>query len=179
MRAFIAVEVPQEIREKAAAVSAELPEGPIAPVKPENMHITLKFLGDIDEKKTAEVVVAMEDCARTIAPFELDFFGVGAFPSLSYVRVVWLGADSEELTELADEINERFARIGFQKGEFSPHLTLARVKGRIDLVDFVQKHREDEFGGCRVEKITLFSSTLSPAGPVYEAVRTAALCGKE
>jgi 2'-5' RNA ligase len=167
MRLFVAVPVPEEIRKKAAEAGKEIAMEGVVPVKPENMHVTLKFLGETDERKLAGIEAALRGVA--FAPFGCTVKGVGVFPDENYVKVVWAGIESDgKLEALAKEVQE--ALRGFGDERFSPHLTVARVKRKVGLRQFLQKHASDEFGSFRVSSFALVQSELLPGGPKYSSI---------
>ncbi len=166
MRAFIAVEIPKEIKEKIAKLQSELPvSDKIKLVKPEIIHITLKFLGEMDEKDTDEIKRIVSSVR--FDPFPVDVTGVGVFPSEQFVRVVWIGADNEKLTGIAKELDKRLESFGFRSEKFVSHLTIARLREKVDLQDFLSKHKNDYFGQFEVKEIKLKKSTLTSEGPIY------------
>lgn len=167
MRLFIAVEAPEGIRKKMGDLARELPEDGLSKVKTENMHFTLKFLGEVREERLGEMLGILRNVA--FSPFSVRIEGVGAFPNESHARVVWAGAKSPEMEELARGLHAALAGM-FEREEFSAHLTLARVKGRADLKQFLQKHRGEGFGEFRVDRFVLFESRLQPGGPEYRKV---------
>ncbi|VVC03131.1 RNA 2',3'-cyclic phosphodiesterase [Candidatus Burarchaeum australiense] len=167
MRAFVAVETGEDVRQKIAALEQGLPAG-IRQVEAANLHMTLAFLGEIDETKAELVKDALEGISAV--PFEVKCRGVGVFPSMSFVRVVWVGALSEGLRHLHAQIGSALEPLGFKKEEFSPHITIGIPKSRVDLHPFVRAHEDDDFGSFVVDRLILKKSTLTPAGPVYENV---------
>lgn len=179
IRTFIAIEISEDLRQELAEVQQELreSEADVKWVKPQNLHLTLKFLGDLPEEKTREVKEILENIARHTQPFEANFAGIGAFPKLDFPRVVWVGIEKgkDELIGLAKEIEEELTRLGIPKEKrgFSAHLTLGRIrspknkdrlKSIIQEIDFVAKNE------ISVEEITLFQSKLTPQGPIYTAL---------
>ena len=169
MRLFVAVEIPDLIREMVGELKEELPEEGLKKVDVENLHITLKFLGEVEEAKMEEVKAALSGVE--FAPFKVQVKGVGVFPKEDYVKVVWAGTESEELKEIAGKVELALASM-FGKDErgFSGHLTLARVKRKVDLKGFLEKHREELFGGFVVNKFLLMKSVLEKNGPEYSVV---------
>ncbi len=164
MRMFVAVDVPPWIKRVVHGVQMNMPSEGLALVATENMHLTLKFLGDVNPKK----VQAIDNALKAIEhpKFEAVVKGVGAFPNEQYVRVVWAGCRTRELAELAQKVNEALAP-DFPKEEFIGHLTLARVKKKVRLEGFFGKYREWRFGDFNVERFYLMSSELAPGGPKY------------
>ncbi|MFH1447573.1 MAG: RNA 2',3'-cyclic phosphodiesterase [Candidatus Micrarchaeota archaeon] len=115
MRAFIAVEIPNEIIERLSKVQEELPPG-LKLVKPQNMHITLKFLGEIDERTVQRVSQAMDSIG--FSPFQLTFSNLGVFPSRKFIRVIWVGTHSPELESIHGRLRPKLSELGFKdKGQ--------------------------------------------------------------
>jgi 2'-5' RNA ligase len=185
LRTFVAVEIPPRVRQRACELIAAL-AGTTADVKwvePHNLHITLKFLGDVHQRDVIEVCRAVERGAEQVAPFELVLRGAGAFPNAARPRTVWLGATegAEQMIALHDRIDEQLAALGF-RGEhrrFQTHLTIGRVRGGgqgiAELGRLLRQNAEFDAGKTNVTKATVFSSTLTPAGPIYEVLGTAPL----
>ncbi|MCX6777530.1 MAG: RNA 2',3'-cyclic phosphodiesterase [Candidatus Micrarchaeota archaeon] len=169
MRAFIAVEVSEELKKRIATLQAELPEG-LSLVKPGNMHLTLHFFGEIDENSKNKIIDAMNSLPLPLPAFDMKFSGLGVFPSESYVRVVWVGCESPGLLGLAREFSLKLSALGFKTERFTPHLTIARVKNKADFGPLLKKYQNYAFGVCDVGSLILKKSTLTPNGPVYEDV---------
>ncbi len=171
MRAFIAVDVTSDLIAKVADLTheLELQEG-FRLVAPENMHLTLKFLGEIDEKQVPQLVELLEGI--DLAPFQVTLKGVGVFPSERFVRVAWVGGESPEIMELQKEVEEKAAGLGFKRERevYIPHLTLARADRKVDVGGWLAAHKDTVFGSCTIDKITLYKSSLTPSGPVYEVL---------
>lgn len=165
MRLFVAVPVPGELRERAAALGKELPRDGITPVRPENMHLTLRFIGEVGENEAGEIEKALEGVG--FEPFECELKGVGVFPNENYVKVVWAGCESGgKLEALAKAVADAL-RGHPGDDRFSAHLTIARVKRKVDLHDFLERHRADDIGTFTVSEFALVKSVLSPSGPEY------------
>jgi len=147
-------------------------------VDPEQAHVTLEFLGDTDPDRIDDIVAELERAVADsgVDPFTADFEGLGVFPSLDYISVVWLGvgAGSEELTELHGAIENRTTALGFEPDEhdFTPHVTLARMNhaGGKELVQEVVRERDPSAGELRVDEIRLTESVLTGSGPAYSTV---------
>ena len=170
MRLFIAVELSNDILEKLSQAQASLPKEGLALVKPENQHLTLKFLGEVPDEKVEAIKSALDSCKR--APFTISVKGAGVFPNEKFVRVVWAGVESKELAELAGCIEHSLVSIGFPKEThpFSPHATLARAKMKVDVGEFLARFRNFDFGSCKINSFVLKKSMLTPQGPVYADV---------
>lgn len=146
-------------------------------VKPDLMHVTLKFLGDTEESLTDEIESRILASTKDIAPFEIRLSGMGAFPSMSNIRVVWIGInDGAQLGDIARKLDSSMGDLGFERDrkEFVPHLTLARARsGRNmgNVQDILKRNAATEYGTYRVDRILLKKSVLSPHGPAYSVVR--------
>lgn len=179
MRLFIAVELAEAIRERLSAAQERLRRCPcgVKWVKPELMHLTLKFLGEVEEAAIAGIGAAIAAAAQGVSPFDLTVAGLGAFPERGAPRVLWAGIqDNGSLALLNRRLEEGLAPLGFppEGRPFSPHLTIGRVKeprGAGALRGVLDRERAAEFGSCRVEEIILMLSVLSPAGPTYTPLR--------
>ena len=183
LRTFIAVEITPAIRSRAGELIAAL-AGTSADVKwvePNNLHLTLKFLGDVPQQEIARVCQAMARGAAEVEPFELDVRGAGAFPNAARPHTVWLGAGggSEPMVVLHDHVEAALAKLGYREEHrrFQTHLTIGRVRGLgpgiAELGSLLQQHADFAAGRMTVGKITLFASTLTPNGPIYEVLGTA------
>jgi 2'-5' RNA ligase len=170
MRLFVAAPIPQELRTGIAALGDELKQEGIVPVRPDNMHLTLRFIGDSDERALA----TMEQELRGIrfAAFGCTATGVGVFPNESYVKVVWAGLESGGALEaLAAQVQGALHGFGGDE-RFSAHITIARVKGKTSFGGFLEKHRNDRFGSFTVSSFELIESRLGPSGPKYATIAT-------
>ena len=146
-------------------------------VEPENIHATVRFLGEVPAA-TIELVKEQMNEVK-FSPFEMEFAGLGAFPNLRKINVVWVGMrkGGEEISRIFEQLEPRFRKIGFEpdrKG-FNPHVTIARVKtGRMreELAKFVEEMRDTPFGVIHVEELRLKRSVLMPKGPAYSTIHT-------
>ena len=145
-------------------------------VMPENIHITLRFLGDIPASRVDQIHEGMK--IVDFSAFECEVRGLGVFPDLRYARVVWAGIrkGSEELKNVANQLEPHLHKLGFRadpKG-FSPHLTLARVKtgrNKAELARSIQEQADYDFGIVRADCLRLKKSVLTPKGPIYSTLR--------
>jgi 2'-5' RNA ligase len=141
-------------------------------VEPENIHVTIRFLGNITTNMVEKIFEEMEKIQ--FIPFEVKIKGAGAFPNLRYPRVLWAGITEGviQLRSIFDQLEPRLRKLGFKpdfKG-FSPHITIARVKSgrnKNELIKRVKENRELEFGTFRTECLKLKRSDLTPRGPSY------------
>jgi len=178
MRLFASVDLDGLAGEVAAV--QELLEGAsgLDVTDPEQAHVTLKFLGETDEERLPELTdeLAQAVAGSGVGLFTAEISGLGVFPHLGYISVVWVGVreGSEHLTRLHEAIEERTVAMGFdpEDHEFTPHATVARMDhaGGKDLVQEVVENRDPDVGRIRVEEVRLTESTLTPDGPEYETV---------
>ncbi len=172
MRLFLAVNLPGELRKKLFELGKPLNAmGDVKPVEEENIHLTLKFLGDTDP---VGVVKSLESVKSK--PFDIALMGVGVFPKPDYVRVVWVGCDTgaQEMVTLHQQVEAALPQ--FEKDrDFHPHATLARVKFLRDntaIADFLGKNKGILFGSFKAESFELMKSELSEGGPTYGIVKS-------
>ena len=178
IRTFVAVDLEDpQIAAKIGEIQRgiEATDNGVKPVELENLHITLKFLGSVDEALVPEIARALE--GPDVAPFRARLFGVGAFPRMSRPRVIWVGVEEgrEELVRLMRWVDSRLRRLGFPREdrEPHPHLTIARVKwlrDRESLKRVLSSLLSTDFGEIEVREIRLKKSTLTPKGPIYETL---------
>ncbi len=182
MRLFVAVQIPEELKEKAKEVQNKLAGIRDAKmVEAENLHFTLKFLGETGEEKVQEIKIAIEEACANSKAFEMSIAGIDAFPSKNYARAVWLCVKDglEQMESLMEVIDGKLSLIGFAKEkEHIPHLTLARVRSGRDkakLGKLLESLEKSEIGKMHVKEVKLIKSTLSRHGPVYEEVHSVKL----
>ncbi len=179
IRSFIAFDINnesvverfREIQESLLKTGADL-----RPVEPKNIHITMRFLGDI----TLQMIDRIHDAMGKVSfsAFDCQIRGLGVFPDLRYPRVVWAGITrgAVELRGIFDQLEPSFRQLGFRpdsKG-FSPHLTLARVRtgrNKSELGSFVQSSSDYEFGFVKADCLRLKKSVLTPRGPIYSILK--------
>ncbi|MXR51199.1 RNA 2',3'-cyclic phosphodiesterase [Halovenus sp. WSH3] len=145
---------------------------------PQQAHITLKFLGDTDPDRLGELTDALSEAVADadVGPFEAEIGGLGVFPHLDYISVVWVGVrdGGDRLTRLHESIENATTAIGFdpEDHEFTPHATIARMDhaGGKALVQDVVESRDPDVGTVRFEEIRLTESELTDDGPVYSTV---------
>jgi RNA 2',3'-cyclic 3'-phosphodiesterase len=176
MRVFIAVDLPNEIRKTLADVQHELRDfsNSVRWVSPDAIHITLKFIGEMPEKRLEEIDDALT--GFTWLPFTITVRGVGFFPGTRSPRVFWAGMEAPTMKDMAEELDTRMERVGFDKEKraFRPHITLARARDtRIDssLVAASEPYEHYDFGSFVADRVFLFQSTLKPSGAVYEKLK--------
>lgn len=176
MRVFIAIEIPNEIRDRLAAMQAELRATTTSTrwVAAESAHLTLKFVGEVSDKRREDIDAAL--AGLTWKEFPVSVKGVGFFPGTRSPRVFWAGLHASTMEGLTQEIDTRLERAGFdrEKRAFRPHITLARAKAsRIEssLVKASEKFAETDFGSFVADRCFLFQSTLKPTGSVYTKLK--------
>lgn len=185
MRLFAAIDIEPTVIERIEQIQKRLrqdlnlSEREVKWVRPDQIHLTLKFLGDIRDEVISEVCDVVTRTAANAVGFDLKVRGIGTFGRPA--RVVWAGTEPcPELIKLQSELEGEFATIGFAKDNrpFAGHLTLCRVKstkaGR-KLTEAVEPYKDEFFGPVAVDQLILYESRLSSAGPEYTAVCTAAL----
>ncbi len=175
MRTFIAVDLPQEIKQKIDAVSSSLRNygGRVSWVRAANLHLTMKFLGEIDDGLLPDLKRALQQQISQIPRFQFSLKDLGAFPNFHKPRVIWIGIDSgvEELTDLAIKVDEATHSLGFEKENrpFSAHLTIARVKDPRTVTDLIAEVQNTLFESepIHAEEVIIMKSQLTPRGAIY------------
>jgi RNA 2',3'-cyclic 3'-phosphodiesterase len=176
MRVFIAIDIPEEIQVRLAAVQEQL--RPVSAsarwVAVESIHLTLRFIGEISENHLEDIDNALG--GLTWKPFPVVVRGVGFFPGARSPRVLWAGLEPSTMEGLAKEIDSRLERAGFdhEKRAFRAHLTLARSRGtRLDgaLVTAAAELAETEFGTFVADRCFLYQSTLKTRGAIYTKLK--------
>ena len=196
IRTFVAVELQHDLLHAIARRQDQLKEGINAElrkagsearlqwVRPESIHLTLKFLGDVDERRIDPLCRALTEAVSGLEPFSVQAHGVGVFPDLRMPRVLWVGlSDSDHqssrqsLTHLAQEVDRAFHGLGFpsESRPFSPHLTLARIKERPREMGHVLRESglllsSAPLGTIDVSAVALMKSVLQPSGALYTAL---------
>jgi 2'-5' RNA ligase len=181
LRTFIAVEVgpldeilkfEQDIRTSGGAVKL---------VEPENIHITLKFLGNTDEELVNDIVEILRECCSGIKSFKLRLKGAGVFPNLNYIKILWIGLQNYEPLEIiAKNLDSKLNKLGFksEKRAFRPHITVGRVKSRKNksaIKELVLNNKDRDFGELNINSVLLKKSVLDSTGPTYYTLGTAEL----
>jgi 2'-5' RNA ligase len=176
IRSFLAIEIPEVLRQKLGEFLRELKNtgADVKWVRPEAIHLTLKFLGAVERDVLEKVSLSLRPVVERFDPFELKAEGAGCFPSFRNPRVVWAGLIDKEgaASRLQREIETTTAEIGFPSEDrpFKPHLTLGRVrspKGKNPLTQIIEGNSHLDLGSFRVERVILFRSDLRPEGAVY------------
>jgi len=179
MRTFIAVELPEQIKKQIEVLQVPLKKTNafVSWVKPGNIHITLKFLGEVPEEKIDEVFSATELALKGAKSFKMNLKGMGAFPDFRRPRVIWIGTGKggEELSDMANKIEDEMEKIGYpkEKRKFSPHFTIGRVKSPKNIEKLVElvKSADFETEDIEVNEVTVMKSQLHPAGAIYTPLK--------
>jgi 2'-5' RNA ligase len=192
MRLFVGIEISPAVVAVSLDLIAELqtaraklaPQSRITWVTAERLHITIRFIGHVEDTRADEIRAALAP-PLVLDPFDLTIAGVGTFPPKGPPRVVWAGLTGgrDQLLAIESTVSERLARAGVPRedGRYNPHLTLARVRDAAGLrsATLVGSIREVSLGTTSVDAITLFESRLSPKGPTYVALSRTPLRGTE
>ncbi len=187
VRAFVAVEIPFEVKDRAGQLIARLStsSAKVKWVSPRHLHWTLKFLGDVDMLEVPAICQAVSRAVTPFAPFDVEARGAGAFPDPDRPRTVWIGMGegSESMIALHDAIERELIPLGY-RGEnrrFRPHLTVGRVRqspsGIEELADLIRAQADFDGGLSTVYEVVVFSSELGPDGPTYDPLSHAELRG--
>lgn len=181
LRAFLAIDLEEDIRDRALELARRLAEArpDVKWVEPENLHLTIKFLGDIDDVEAWKLSQSLEPVIKSCARFPLTLEGLGVFPAMDRPRTLWIGVSEGEpaLLELAEAVEAKTRALGYpgEQRRFHPHLTLGRVRGN-DNKQALQAKIEElasiELGQMQVKSLILFSSQLRKVGPHYSRMAT-------
>jgi 2'-5' RNA ligase len=177
IRAFLAIDLDDDLKPKINRIIKEFKQidTRIKYVELTNLHLTLKFFGDIDtngleliEEKIASVVSEAE-------PFDIKIKGCGAFPNNNHIKVIWVGIEDDSiLKDLHDKLDKEFNKLGFDLDKkFSTHLTIGRMKSaknKNQVKSTIEEFRDVEIGEMKVDRISLKKSTLTPSGPIYDDI---------
>jgi 2'-5' RNA ligase len=176
MRAFIAVACPPEAKEKLAQAAERVkPLGDVKVVAKDNIHLTLRFLGEVEESRIEDLIKALSTVKRP-GGFEVCIKGLGAFPGPGSPRVLWAGAEKgdKELKELHEAVDSAIAPLGYAREErFSSHYTIARVRYLRDkngLKEVLAEYKEKVFGCYQVDSFYLMKSELRRTGSIYTEI---------
>jgi RNA 2',3'-cyclic 3'-phosphodiesterase len=187
IRAFIAIELPDDIRDGLGRLIARLKSNQpsVKWVDPAAIHLTLNFLGDVAPNRITEITEAITDAVHVIPPFSIGILGLGAFPDLSRVRVVWVGIEGEmdKLLQLQKRLETNLDILGFPPEErnFTPHLTLARVRDtaspaeRGELGKLIAATEIIAIGSFTAKSVSLMRSQLARTGALYTQIANVAL----
>lgn len=181
VRLFVAVEITEEIRKKVAKFQDELKkvDADVGWVSPENLHITVKFIGSLDEEKIEIVATLIKDAVTHIKPFDLDYRGVGVLPAEKNPRVIF--TDVIDTGGVLEKIHERLDNqlmalgVEHEDRKFTAHLTVGRIKTRRNvrrLIENLNSYHGFDFGSEHVVQVVLMKSDLLPEGPLYTRLQS-------
>ena len=184
MRLFVAIKVNDEIRDKCQEIMATLliSGADLKTTPKENLHITLKFLGEVREDRVNEVKDIIRETSKSSHAFRIGFSVLGYFGGVRFPRVVWLGIDKgkPQIISLSNQLNEKLSFIRSEERSPWPHLTLARVKSVKNsekLIQVIKDNRDVKLGEVDAKEMSLYSSRLTPNGPIYSEIKTFKLSG--
>lgn len=182
-RAFIAADVSAGPPLNALAADLRDASPSLKVVRSDQLHLTIKFLGDSEDALVPEIIAAIQDATQGVRPFEVRLEGTGAFPNLARMSVIWVGVEgAEPLARIAEALETSLESLGFpqERRPWKAHLTLARVKGDRELDRarrILEDHAYDVFGTSLVDAIVLKKSVLTPEGARYSIVDAVRLMG--
>lgn len=180
IRTFVAINLNTELKGEVEQVMQEFSHiREVRWLNSQQIHLTLKFLGGVEEGRLDEVFTGVERAALGCRPFEMSLRGLGVFPNLRRPRVVWVGVrtESDHLTRLAEDVDKTLAELGFPREErtFRPHITLGRVGKQLatasELSRVVEERADLSVGNMLVERVSVMKSTLSPQGAIYDQLK--------
>ena len=183
IRAFIAIDIDPQVRENITRAIGQLRSRVLEVrwIAPANFHLTLKFLGDIEQTQIEAIGAAFEERLRPFPRFTINAKGLGVFPDLRRPRIMWIGLAGNELTTLAAQVELALLPLGFAPGKrnFTPHLTIGRWR-QTDrpsktLGQELASLKEYQFGASNVDEVILFQSVLKPEGAIYTRAKAVTL----
>jgi 2'-5' RNA ligase len=172
-RGFIAIDVKPTKAIEEFLWSIRESQADVKVVEAENIHVTMRFLGDVEMSSLDGITKVMDKAVKGVKSFEIKLIGSGVFPNRSYVRVVWIGLEVEPVLEhIVERLEKGLLELGFKpdRRKFSPHLTVGRVRTawkKEELMKVVDQFHDREFGVQKVTGIRLMQSELTKEGPVY------------
>lgn len=186
IRAFIAIEIDSQVRENICRAIDHLKSGGLAArwVAPTNVHLTLKFLGDVELAQIEAAHMALEEGLRPFRRCTINAKGLGVFPDQRRPRIIWVGMHGTELASLAARVESALLPLGFtpDQRKFSPHLTIGRWRQTDrppkNLGQELARWKDVEFGATQVDQVVLFQSVLKPEGATYYRLKGVALSSK-
>jgi RNA 2',3'-cyclic 3'-phosphodiesterase len=178
VRSFISIDLEdQQILSRIASIMSSLQSlgGDLKPVERENIHLTLKFLGNVPTPRLGKVKSSLQQLI--FSAFTAEIKGAGAFPNLNHMNVIWVGVNEgwSQVEQIYEQVEKLLSGLGFRRENrpFSPHITIARVRSgrkRDEVANFLQRLTEESFGTIIVDKVRLKRSILSSSGPKYSTL---------
>ncbi len=183
LRSFLAIELSDELRSSLDNLRTRLalPQFDVRWVATKNIHMTLRFLGEISEDEIPGISQAASNATAGEASFKVELIGIGSFPSTTSPRVIWAGTEqNSSLIRLEQNLTRELTRAKYPPPDkpFRPHLTLGRVKssrGKGELKKLLQRNQRVPIGSMVVEHISLIKSELRPSGPIYTILESFSL----
>ncbi len=183
IRSFVAIPLSPEVQRSARRLLRDLRQEKdgVKWVPEDNLHLTLKFLGEVVDREVPQVCQAIRRASASIEPFELEFSGTGGFPSAEKPRVIWVGISSggEALIDLVTALERELAGLGFkpEPRDYRPHLTLGRVKSSsrtasAEVAERIARYEKRVLGAMPAEQLRLYASYLDKTGPSYHVMDT-------
>jgi RNA 2',3'-cyclic 3'-phosphodiesterase len=184
MRSFISIEIPETIIKNVDGIIEKMKKclTPIKWVENRNLHLTVKYLGTVDDDKLEMIEASLKESVKDIGEFEITLKGIGVFPSLQDAQVIWVGVDkgSDTFRHISDKVDSALSMFREEEHEFTPHLTIGRVKNKIDvgfLEGFIKELKDTDLGSFKVNSVSIFKSTLTQGGPIHEELKKVRLHG--
>lgn len=178
VRAFLAIDLDDDLKPKINKIIKEFKktDTKIKYVELNNLHLTLKFFGDIDTNGLELLQDTIKNVVSEFKPFKINIKSCGAFPNNNHIKVIWLGIEDDAiLKELHDKLDKEFTRLGFDKDKkFSTHLTIGRMKSaknKSEIKTIIEEFEDYTIGEMEVNEIKLKKSTLTPKGPIYDDLK--------
>ncbi|PKP54293.1 MAG: RNA 2',3'-cyclic phosphodiesterase [Candidatus Altiarchaeales archaeon HGW-Altiarchaeales-3] len=184
MRTFLSIPIPDELKNKIAEFQNKIkPLGKIKLVEKENIHLTLKFLGDVRENKIPGIIENLKIISenKDNKKFKIKLCGAGAFPNMNYIKILWIGVSesygSDEVLSLHEQVDEQLTLLKFKKdNKFHPHATIARIKflntkDKKELKDMLCENLKTDFGDFEVPGFELMKSELTTRGSIYFSLK--------
>lgn len=174
VRAFVSISIPDDLKQGIGSLLERLKRADLFSirwVKADTVHVTLKFLGDVETGRLEPILKSLKGALAGVEPFSMQVRGMGVFPNPSFPRVIWLGLTDnlDRMRDLVGRVNRALQEFGFERDEqgFQPHLTLGRVKSLVQkgtLIRKIQEFKDLEIGSLMVDRIFLMKSDLNPGG---------------
>src|SRR5712692_5342197 len=178
LRTFISIDLEdRQILSRIASILSSLQAlgGDLKPVERENIHLTLKFLGNVSTHRLAEVKSSLKQL--TFPAFTAEIKGAGAFPNLNHMNVIWVGVNEgwSQVEQIYEQVEKLLSSLGFRRENrpFSPHITIARIRSgrnREEIANFLRRLSEESFGTITLDRVRLKQRILSRSGPKYSTL---------
>jgi 2'-5' RNA ligase len=179
VRAFVAIKIDPGVAERISEFQSKLDKtlGGIRWVGPESQHLTLKFLGEVEDDKVAPIAESLERALHSMPRFSVSCRGLGVFPDIRRAKVLWVALEGKPIATLAAMVEDALAPLGFarEKREFKPHLTIGRWRESAGRPEVLRRELESgqkqDFGSSWISEVILFQSVLRPTGAVHTPLK--------